>query len=211
MTGTAFVAGEEALTAALAAVLPPGILAGCRAILAGDEAALWPAEAESIRSRSPQAQRASGSARMVARGLLHRLGREQGPILRGASGAPAWPAGVTGSLAHDEEMAVAAVALQGAFRSIGIDVEPAEPLPDDIAVIAVHPGDVVGGEHRGLGARLVYCAKEAAYKAVYPLDGEVLGYEAISVHLPAMVAVTPRRTVRLMACLEPRIVVLATA
>ncbi|TIN50339.1 MAG: 4'-phosphopantetheinyl transferase, partial [Mesorhizobium sp.] len=53
-------------------------------------------------------------------------------------------------------------------------------------------------------------AKEAVYKAVYPLDREVLGYEDITVDLNAGQATTKTgRKARLVYCAAPRVVVLA--
>ena len=73
--------------------------------------------------------------------------------------------------------------------AIGLDAEPVGPLP--VGVV-----DVVGsvGEREAL-ARLgaarpgipwdtvLFCAKEATYKAWYPLTGSVVGHDAVRVEL----------------------------
>jgi 4'-phosphopantetheinyl transferase EntD len=91
--------------------------------------------------------------------------------------------GFVGSLAHDAQIAVAAVAHADYYLSIGIDVEPAEPLPREVlpllgtrAELAELRGDLVE-------ARVLFCAKEAVYKALYPLDGVFLSYKDIQVDL----------------------------
>ena len=68
----------------------------------------------------------------------------------------------------------------GAARALGIDIEPATPLPDDLL------GFALGAEERRMCAsapvrtRLVFAAKEAVYKAVQPLDGSKPEYGDIA-------------------------------
>jgi len=175
-----------------------------------DEALLLPEEARSIPARQPAMRRASGAARWVAHRLLANIGISDVAIPRAPSGAPVWPEGTIGSLAHDDDMAVAAVAPVGDIVSLGIDVEPAQPLPDDIFAIVATGADRIGAADRRLAGRLLFAAKEAVYKAAYPLDREVLGYEDIAVDLDSGRATTKTgRKVSLAYCVAPRVVVLA--
>lgn len=207
---SAFASGDATLLAAMAAIAPNGVRIGCRTIRDGDELHLLPEEARSIPSRHPTARRASGAARWIAHGLLADLGIDDVSILRSPSGAPVWPDGIAGSLAHDDEMAVAAVAPLSAFRSLGIDVEPAQPLPDDIFALVVTRADAIDAVDRDLAGRVAFSAKEAVYKAVYPLDRQILGYEDIVIDLGAGRARTSTGyQVRLACCVSPRIVALA--
>ncbi|WEK51844.1 MAG: 4'-phosphopantetheinyl transferase superfamily protein [Candidatus Kaistia colombiensis] len=202
----------ESLLVAMAAIAPAGVRLGCRRICEGDEDHLLPDERRSISSRHPTIRRASGAARHVAHGLLADLGLDDVSILRSPSGAPVWPDGITGSLAHDDEVAVAAVAPVSSIRCLGIDVEPPHPLPDDIFTLAVTRADVFDNVDRGLAGRLIFSAKEAVYKAVYPMDHEILGYDEIAVDLGANQATTKTgRQVRLAFCILPRVIVLAFA
>jgi 4'-phosphopantetheinyl transferase EntD len=201
---------ETTLLQAMAAIAPSGVRIGCRFIRDGDEAHLLPDEARSIPARQPAMRRASGAARWIAHGLLADIGFDDVAILRTPSGAPVWPDGITGSLAHDDEMAVAAIASVSGIGSLGIDVEPAQPLPDDIfALVATH-ADVTDAVDRRLAGRVLFSAKEAVYKAVYPLDRQILGYEDITVDLNAGHATTTMgRRASLAYCVAPRVVVLA--
>ncbi|TPK71126.1 4'-phosphopantetheinyl transferase superfamily protein [Mesorhizobium sp. B2-4-15] len=201
---------EGALIKAIAAIAPGGVRTGCRLIREADETHLTPEETRSIPARQPAMRRASGAARWIAHGLLADIGMSDVAILRAPSGAPVWPHGITGSLAHDDEMAVAAVAPVGRIASLGIDVEPALPLPDDIFAIVSTSADRIGTADRRLAGRILFCAKEAVYKAAYPLDRQVLGYEDIAVDLGAGRATTRTgRKVSLAYCVAPRVVVLA--
>lgn len=203
---------ETELKAEMRQLAPPTIRLGCQLIRQGDEALLLPEEAAAIPARQPVARRASGTARALARHLLGLEGVEDAPIGRSSAGAPLWPHGFIGSLAHDEEMAVAAIARNVDALSLGIDVEPAEPLPGDIADLVKCPGDVLADVASHLATRLLFSAKEAVYKAAYPLDQQILGYEHITVDFARGQAMTASgRRMRLSWILRPRIVVLAEA
>jgi len=197
---------------AMAAIAPASVRTGCRAISDADEAHLLPEEARSISARQPAMRRASGAARWIAHRLLADIGVKDVAIPRAPSGAPLWPDRTIGSLAHDDDMAVAAVAPVGSIVSLGIDVEPAQPLPDDIFAIVATGADRTGAADQRLAGRILFAAKEAVYKAAYPLDREVLGYEDIAVDLDAGRATTKTgRKVSLAYCVAPRVVVLAFA
>jgi 4'-phosphopantetheinyl transferase EntD len=198
------------LAEAMAAIAPRNVRTGCRLIGDADEAHLLPEEARSIPARQPAMRRASGAARWIAHRLLADIGITDVAIMRAPSGAPVWPDGIIGSLAHDDDMAVAAVAPVGGIVSLGIDVEPAEPLPDDIFAIVATGADRTGAADPRLAGRILFCAKEAVYKAAFPLDRDVLGYEDIAVDLDAGRATTKTgRMVSLAYCVVPRVVVLA--
>jgi 4'-phosphopantetheinyl transferase EntD len=185
---------------------------GHRVISAGDEAALLQSEIASMPSSLPERRRASGAARLVARQLLGRFGYPSRAIPAGADGAPQWPDGIVGSLAHDEEVAVAAVALQRGVATLGIDVEPAEPLPEEMLDLVVTARERQQLKDDPLTARVLFAAKEAVYKAAYPGDRTFLEFHDIDVDLAEGKAKTKSgRVFALRYCTAPRIVVLAFA
>jgi 4'-phosphopantetheinyl transferase EntD len=113
---------DPSISAALRSLAPPGLVIGHRTIVAGDENSLLALEAGSFKKSVPQVRRQSGAARLVARELLAELGIFDADLPRSPSGAPVWPAGIVGSLSHDGEIAVAAVARAEVYAGIGIDV-----------------------------------------------------------------------------------------
>src|SRR3981189_3736614 len=100
---------DQELGLALSTLAPPGIIIGHRLITVGDEHALLPEEASAFSRSAVPVRRASGAARIVARALLHQLGREMTALPKSLGGAPVWPQPVLGALAHDSRVAVAAV------------------------------------------------------------------------------------------------------
>jgi 4'-phosphopantetheinyl transferase EntD len=201
---------SSVLAQALQAMAPPTIVLGCRTITIGDELALAPDEARSITATLMPARRASGAARIVARELLSRLGVPCAAIPKSPSGQPLWPAGVTGSLAHDDTIAAAAVARLRDISALGIDVEPAAPLPPDVLSLVARPEELAGLPGQPCAGRIVFAAKEAVYKALHPLDGVPLEYEDIHVDLRRGQATTRTdRVVQLRYVVSTRIVTLA--
>ena len=203
---------DPSLQRELNALAPPGLLIGHRLISPGDEDALLDEEAASIASAVVAARRASGAARIVARELLAQLGHPRAPLPKSASGAPVWPAGIAGSLAHDDEVAVAAAGRQRDIGSVGIDVEPAVLLPPDTLELIATPNEQRNIADDPLRGKLLFAAKEAVYKAVYPLERVFLEFRDIEVDLAAREAVTRTgRGVALRYGVSPRVVVLALA
>lgn len=207
-----FEAGERELDEVLRAIVPDGTLIGCRWIRAGDESLLTPAERPFLMARPPMRRRASGAARHVARALCRRLDHPDADILSEPSGAPRWPDGLLGSLAHDDEFAVAVVTRADNRTSLGIDVEPAEPLPPEVEALVRIGGDHLAGIDAALEARLLFSAKEAVYKAAFPLDGIILNYDDIAVDFRfGLAETTTGHRLGLSWLTGPRIVTLAWA
>ncbi|MDL9936307.1 4'-phosphopantetheinyl transferase superfamily protein [Gordonia sp. ABSL1-1] len=139
-----------------------------------------PAELSLIAKAVDKRRREFTTARHCARQAMAQLGIEPAPILRGERGAPVWPAGVVGSLTHCDGYRGAVVAYGLGVRSLGIDAEPHAPLPDgvlDHTSIAAERA-VLATRAPGLHwDRLLFCAKEATYKAWFPLTNRWLGFE----------------------------------
>jgi 4'-phosphopantetheinyl transferase EntD len=155
-------------------------------------------------------RRASGAARIVARTLLAQLGYANAAIPKGASGEPIWPAGISGSLAHDDRIAVAAVGRQRDVRAVGIDIEPAAPLPPEMLKLVATPRELRSIASDPLQGKLLFAAKEAVYKAVYPLDRVFLEFRDIEVDLASRTATTRTgHTIALRVCVSSHVVVVA--
>ncbi len=145
-----------------------------------DEAMLLPAEESLVARAVPKRRREFTTARHCGRTALAELGVPPAPILRGERGMPLWPSQVVGSLTHCDGYRGAAVAYSMQIRSLGIDAEPHEALPDGVLGHTSLPAerDVLAGRDDDLHwDRLLFCAKEATYKAWFPITGRWLGFE----------------------------------
>jgi 4'-phosphopantetheinyl transferase EntD len=144
---------------------------------------LFPAE-EKIIAQAVEARRREYTAvRSCARACLERLSYAPVPIMPGIEGAPVWPAGVQGSMTHCAGYAAAAVGRLPRISAIGIDAEPDAPLPDGVLDLVATPAErdrLTGTQLEPTDLnwdRLLFSAKEAVYKAWFPLVGEWLDHQ----------------------------------
>ena len=176
-----------------AAVPPPAGASLLRAVLPGDVAwseafddpgdvVTFPEEEAAISRAVPRRQREYRTVRHCAREALASLGLRPVPILSGEKREPLWPEGIVGSMTHCQGYRGAVVAAGNRVRSLGIDAEPHQPLPagvlEQVATDQEHNGLArLSGLDRGVHwDRLLFCAKEATYKAWFPLTGAWLGF-----------------------------------
>jgi 4'-phosphopantetheinyl transferase EntD len=120
------------------------------------------------------------TVRHCARLALQALGYQPVPILKGEKGEPCWPDGVVGSLTHTAGFRGAVVARQAAVRSVGIDAEPHDVLPDGVLnsiSIAEERAELTTLPRHLHWDRILFCAKEATYKVWFPLTQRWLGFE----------------------------------
>ncbi len=153
------------------------------------ESAMFSIEAAHVRGAADARRREFATVRHCARAALRRIGVPAVPILPGPDRAPRWPAGVVGSMTHCHGYRAAAVGRSDVLRSIGIDAEPHAALPQDalelvlrddeqarlLALAAVDP-DVHWD-------RVLFCAKEAVFKAWFPLTRRWLDFADVSTTL----------------------------
>jgi 4'-phosphopantetheinyl transferase EntD len=144
---------------------------------------LFPEEEMIIAHAVEPRRREYATVRSCARACLARLGYPRVPILSGLGGAPAWPDGVQASMTHCAGYAAAAVGPSARIFAIGIDAEPDEPLPDGVMDLVATPTErdrLAGPQPEPDDPnwdRLLFSAKEAVYKAWFPLVGEWLDHQ----------------------------------
>jgi 4'-phosphopantetheinyl transferase EntD len=151
------------------------------------ESAMFAAEAVSVAGAVAERRREFASGRYCAREALLRIGICPGPVPADADGVPRWPAGVVGSITHCTGYRAAAVARSCGLRSVGIDAEPHAALPGD--VLDLVSLDAERAELEALAAaggglhwdRILFSAKEAVYKAWYPLTRRWLEFTDVGV------------------------------
>jgi len=154
-----------------------------------DPSRLHPAEQRQIDRAAPARQGEYSAGRLLARSLLDSLGAAPAPLLNGRDRAPAWPAGFVGSISHCSTLCAVVVASSWDISAIGVDVEPAVALDADVEplVLTARDRDSIAQlplQIRTIGARLVFSAKEAFYKAVNPTTGVFLDFTQAWVTFP---------------------------
>lgn len=155
------------------------------------ESTLFPGEAAIVSTAVAERRREFATVRHCARRALATIGCGPVPLLPDMHGAPRWPVGVVGSMTHCPGYRAAVVGPAGEVRSIGIDAEPHAAMPeavldhivrDDERVRIRALSDSQPDVHWGL---VLFCAKEAVYKAWYPLTRRWLDFADLSLRLDA--------------------------
>jgi 4'-phosphopantetheinyl transferase EntD len=155
------------------------------------EIELFPAERLSLGRAVDKRRREFITGRACARLALRRLEAPMVAIPSGAHGEPLWPPGIVGSITHCPGYRACAAAKSEAVTSLGIDAEPNVPLPDGVLeLVAFGPErehvakrSSAHDEGRVELPRLLFSAKEAAYKAWFPLTKRWLGFEDVELLL----------------------------
>jgi 4'-phosphopantetheinyl transferase EntD len=111
--------------------------------------------------------------RAAARSALKQIGLENpGPVLRGPGGEPMLGDGIAGSITHCYPWSVAVVAKCPNPVAIGVDLETMEGMQGtDISRLVCQEAELAWVGKGDLQERLtmIFSAKEAIYKAFYPL------------------------------------------
>lgn len=150
-----------------------------------DSATLLPEERTFVAAAIERRRREFAAGRSLARSLLAAQGKEA-PLRREADGRPAWPTGIVGAITHCETLAAVAIASADDCTGIGIDIEANRPLPQGVARLILSEPEqqwIRRADPRLAAETLlrVFCAKEALYKAIYPLARCALPLNALIV------------------------------
>ena len=141
---------------------------------------LEPEEEEALGPRAIERRRRFFAlGRAAAREALAELGVERTPIGRGPGGEPLWPRGFVGAISHAGDLALVLVGRRSDYVGLGVDVEEVARGPSPRAArLICRPhemewADVDSGTER---LAMVFSAKEAVFKALYPIEQVWLGF-----------------------------------
>tara|TARA_R110002049_G_scaffold23781_7_gene84821 strand:+ start:33244 stop:33924 length:681 start_codon:yes stop_codon:yes gene_type:complete len=146
---------------------------------------LLPGEAAVIAQAVPGRRAEFRAGRAAARQAMVALGGAPQAVLAAPDRAPIWPAGLVGSISHNADYCIAVLALAQDAAALGIDIEDDSPLPRDLVheVCVANERARIAGPDAAHLAKRIFCAKEATYKAQYPLTGLLFGFDQIEVTL----------------------------
>lgn len=121
------------------------------------------------------------AGRHAARAALAEMGLLAQALPMQEDRSPLWPQGIVGSISHSGS-ACLAVAWRG--RGIGLDLEEAADLEPELWSSILTPSEqhwAQGQPQPGLAAKLIFSAKEAAYKAQYAVSRQLFGFETFEI------------------------------
>jgi 4'-phosphopantetheinyl transferase EntD len=157
---------------------------------AGESEDLHPEEAACIARAGAKRRREFSTGRTLARRAFAQLGIEGFALLSDADRVPRWPEGLVGSISHCAGCCAVAVARRGRILSLGLDVERAGRLEEELTARICTPREIERA--RALPppdgvdwGKLVFSAKESAYKCYFPLARKLLGFQDMEIEFSA--------------------------
>ncbi|WP_422032657.1 4'-phosphopantetheinyl transferase family protein [Roseovarius sp.] len=151
-----------------------------------DHDAPFEEEGAAVARANDKRRREFRAGRAAARQAMQEMGLPAMPIPADESRAPVWPDAITGSISHNDSLCIAAVAERRNVPGIGIDIEEATPLdPDLFPEICTLPErawlSLQSEDTRGLLGKLIFSAKECAYKCQFPLSRTFLEFHDLEI------------------------------
>ncbi|MGR3761993.1 4'-phosphopantetheinyl transferase family protein [Roseobacteraceae bacterium NS-SX3] len=153
----------------------------------GSPPAPFPEEAAGLSPNAVAKRRNEFAAgRAAAHQAMAELGHAPQPVPVGSNRAPVWPAGLVGSITHTRSCAMAVVAGAGTVRALGIDVEEDRPLAADLLPAICSQREqawLKQQDNPGQMAKVIFSAKEAAYKCQYTLSRQFFGFDGMELDI----------------------------
>jgi len=136
-------------------------------------------------------KREFAAGRAAARAAMVELGLPPQPILIAENRAPIWPEGLVGSITHTKSCALAVAARQDpsepdTLLGLGIDVEEDTPLAEDLWRAICSPAEqdwARAQANPGQMAKLIFSAKEAAYKCQFARSARYFGFDGMELEI----------------------------
>lgn len=135
----------------------------------------------------PRRRAEFAAGRRAARKALGSFGLGLSSVVATARGVPVFPPRYCGSITHKGRHAVAVAGSIAHVSSVGIDLEFDEEPEESLllARVCTEREAHVSAQLVALGiespATLFLCAKEALFKALYPVDGEARDFQDVEV------------------------------
>jgi len=140
-------------------------------------------ELENLSSSNSNRWSEYSTGRALAHELMPLLGCRIGPIGRDESRAPIWPAGLLGSISHTGSLAVAALARRNRCRSLGVDLERINRVGSRLAGQVLTESEREGSAGGPQALAVAFAAKEAGYKATYPIVQRFIAFKEAEVDI----------------------------
>jgi 4'-phosphopantetheinyl transferase EntD len=173
---------------ALAALrnLLPSFVAAADIIDAGQPVILHPEEARLVESSAPKRRREFALGRRCAHLALQQLGCDHEMIAIGPDRAPTWPRTIVGSITHTSGYAAAIAARDYRVRALGVDAEREGGVCPELWHMVFDNTEIDWLLRHGSDmtlATVMFSAKEAYFKAVYPLNRRWLDFHDVRVDI----------------------------
>lgn len=124
----------------------------------------------------PQRKKEFLGGRLAAHRVCQKLKKDIQCIDSHENRAPIWPAGMVGSISHSSQYAMAIGALSENYWALGVDIEDRHRSTERLVKKILTPYEELNFLKN---STLIFSAKEAVYKALYPLVNKFFGLMAV--------------------------------
>lgn len=170
--------------------LPHGLCAGIHLPLQPEPVSedvlqrLLPEERATARSLRGFRQVQFAGGRLAMGLLFHELGVRRVPVLSNSDGAPDLPEGLSGSISHKQDLAIALLAR--GVGGLGVDLEETDRERPGVAAKVLRPEELEAvnlllPERRWCDTIIRFSVKEAIYKAIHRYVRRYVGFEEVAV------------------------------
>ncbi len=164
-------------------MLPDAVGCGVQQTTIEVEAFAYEAESRHMASAVLARRNEFIAGRSCARMALAQIGQAACALPADADGLPIWPAATMGSITHSRGWCCAVAASANTMTYLGIDLEKTNRLSARAMKRVVHPLEApMVGEDQILGS-LLFSAKEAFFKAQFPVWHATLNFTDIALHI----------------------------
>jgi len=144
-------------------------------------------EAAIVAKAIDKRRREFATGRHLAKQALAHFGVHHVELINHQDRAPIWPEPVYGSISHCDTRAIVAVTPKH-IGTVGIDIEHRQELKRDLwktvfLTSEIAELDAFDASIRGRMALVLFSAKEALYKAQYPLTQTYMGFHELEVRM----------------------------
>ena len=140
---------------------------------------LTAAESAAISSAVDKRRKEYATGRWLAHRALSQLGLSIESILSGEKREPVWPESTVGSITHADGLVAVAVSAKPNVLGVGIDLERAGRVGDLLLrkILTQRERQQLGD----LDPTLIFSAKEACYKVLFPIFREYVPFQAVEI------------------------------
>jgi len=120
--------------------------------------------------------------RLAAFRALQAIGVTPRPVLKAKSREPVWQEGIVGAITHKAGTACAVVALKDMACGVGVDLESLHPpvrfnVSSKVCTDREQAWLAEAPDEKDKRLKMIFSAKEAGFKAFFPLQQIYLGYQ----------------------------------
>jgi len=172
---------------------------------------LTAAELQSVSHCAAKRIQDFAAGRLCARRALQEFGIVGFSLLSAPDRQPIWPTSMVGSITHTEGYSAAVAGRGGRIRGLGVDSESVRSVHEELWSRICNAAELerlrtLPADRALACAALTFAAKEAFYKAQFPLTGEWIEFEEVTIEAAhwegsaGSFEVLPQREVRVQAC-----------